>query len=335
MRTNIQTKCRRSVALVGLLLLLATVVSAQTIRIGSSAPENSPWGRALNRLAVEWREASNGRVRVQVFHNSIAGQEADMIRKMRIGQLQAIVITNVGLSSFSDQVMTLSMPLLIRNEAEYDYVFERVREELEEDIEDDGFRVMAWSSAGWIYPFGAQPIRTPDDMQRLKLAVSPEEQDLIKAYQLMGYQPVSISFQERLTGLVNGMANGHLSVPLLAAGFQWFGPTPYMLDLKIAPAPGAILLSERAYRRLPRDSRDELMAIARRMSDDLNGEIAELERTAIETMQEYGLTILEPNEAERELWVEELQSSYDVMLGLVFHDQMYRRISEHLDEFRN
>jgi TRAP-type C4-dicarboxylate transport system substrate-binding protein len=284
---------------------------------------------------VKWSDASDGRVRVQVFHNSIAGQEADMIRKMRIGQLQAVVVTNVGLSSFSDQIMTLSMPLLIRNDEEYDYVFERVQHELEAHIEDDGFRVMAWSSAGWIYPFAAQPIRTPADMRELKLAVSPEEQDLVKAYQLMGYQPVSISFQERLTGLASGMANGHLSVPLLAAGFQWFGATPYMLDLQIAPAPGAILLSERAYRRLPRDSRDELMAIARRMSDDLNGEIAELERTAIETMQEYGLTILEPTDAERELWVDELESSYDVMLGLVFHEEMYRRISEHLDEFRD
>jgi TRAP-type C4-dicarboxylate transport system substrate-binding protein len=317
-----------------LLLFVAAAVPAQSIRIGSAAPENSPWGRALNRLAVEWREASNGRVRVQVFHNSIAGQEADIIRKMRIGQLQAAVVTTVGLTAFSDRLMALSMPLLIRSDAEYNYVFDRVKDDLAADIEDDGFKVLAWSLAGWIYPFGANPIRTPGDLQQMKLAVSPEEQELIKAYQILGYQPVSIGFQERLTGLVNGMANAQITVPILAAGFQWFGATPYMLDLRISPAPGAILMSDRAYRRLPRDSRDELMEIAERISQELNSEIEELEQTAVETMKQYGLTILEPTEAERELWIDELSESYEVMLDLVFHEGMYRRIRGYLDEYR-
>ena len=108
----------RSAGLVLLFLLLAVSLSAQTIRVGSAAPENSPWGRALNRVAAEWERVSNGRLRVQVFHNSIAGTEADMVRKMRIGQLQAVVITSTGLSNFSDRAMTLSMPLLIRDQGE-------------------------------------------------------------------------------------------------------------------------------------------------------------------------------------------------------------------------
>ncbi|MFW5745244.1 MAG: hypothetical protein ACOC2D_18375, partial [Spirochaetota bacterium] len=63
--------------LILLLVAASVVVDAQVFRIGSAAPENSPWGRTLNRLAAEWQEISEGRVRVQVFHNAIAGDEAD------------------------------------------------------------------------------------------------------------------------------------------------------------------------------------------------------------------------------------------------------------------
>lgn len=321
--------------LTGAVLFLVTgLAGAQVIRIGSSAPENSPWGRALNRVAAEWQEISNGRVRVQVFHNNIAGVESDMLRKMRIGQLQAAVVTNTSLAAFTDRVMTLSMPLLIRSEEEYNYVFERLQPGLEAEIEDNGFKVLAWSLAGWVYPFADVAVRTPDDLRPLRLATSPEEQDLIRAYQVLGYQPVSISFPERLAGLVNNMADAHLTVPILAAGFQWFGATDHMTNIKIAPAPGAILMSDRAYRRLPEQYRDEMLAAAAEIAAGLNAEISALEQTALDTMVEFGLEIVEPTDAERAQWVEEFESAYGVMLGPVFHEDMYAEIAELLDEYR-
>jgi TRAP-type C4-dicarboxylate transport system substrate-binding protein len=311
------------------------MASAQVFRIGSAAPENSPWGRTLNRLAAEWQRISDGRVRVQVFHNSIAGDEADMVRKMRIGQLQSVVLTSTALSSFSDGVMTLSMPLLIRTQDEYDYVFDQVREDLEAQIADDGFRVLTWSTAGWIYVFSKNPVRTPRELQGLKLAASPEEMELVRAYQLMGYQPIPISYSERLAALANGMVNAYMTVPLLAAGFQWFGATPNMLDLRIGPAPGAILLSERAYRRLPSDVRDEMIARAREIASGLDEDILQLEQEAIDTMVDYGLNIVEPTQDEIELWIQELEDSYDVTLGLVFDEALYRRIDGLLDDYRS
>ena len=321
--------------LVLVLILVAVAGTAQTFRIGSAAPENSPWGRSLNRLAAEWERISNGRLRVQVFHNAIAGNEDDMVRKMRIGQLQAVVMTNTGLSVFSDRIMTLSMPLLIRTQDEYDYVFERVRGELEEEIEDDGFRVLGWSMAGWVYLFSADPVTNPEELRQVRIAASPEEMELVRAYQLMGYQAIPIPYTERLAGLVNGMANACITVPILAAGFQWFPATPNMLDLVIGPAPGAILISERAYRQLPANIRDELFAVAEEINAGLATDIAELEAEAIETMTDYGLSITRLTEAQRELWIEELQSSYDVTLGLVFDESFYHRIQELLDEYRN
>ena len=315
--------------------VIAVGASALTIRLGSAAPENSPWGRALNRIAAEWLQISDGRVRVQVFHNSVAGTEADMVRKMRIGQLQAVVMTSTGLSNFSDRSLTLSMPLLIRNQEEYEYVFERVEDDLAEDIREQGFHVMSWSVAGWMYFFSDREIHTPPELKAVKMAASPEEMKLVRAYQLMGYQPIPLPYAERLAGLTNGMANSYLTVPILAAGFQWFGPTPYMMNLQIGPAPGAVVMSDRAFRRLPRDIRDELFEAIEQVTAELDADIRVLEQEAIETMVQYGLHIVDLTDEEIDVWVEELQGSYDVTLGLVFHEEFYHRIQGLLDEYRS
>lgn len=317
------------------LLSVAATMPAQVFRIGSAAPENSPWGRSLNRIAAEWRRISDGRVRVQVFHNGIAGDEDDMVRKMRIGQLQAVVMTNTGISNYSDQLLTLSVPLLIRDQDEYDFVFERVKDSLEEDIAADGFRVLTWSTAGWLYFFSKTRLTTPEQLKDLKMAASQGEMELIRAYQLMGYQAIAVPYTERLAALAAGMVEAYLSVPILAAGFQWFATTPYMMDLKIGPAPGGILMSERAYRMLPADSRDEMIAFAQEVGAELNSDILELEETAIETMSEFGLNIISLSDAEREVWIDELEDSYEVMIGSVFDEPFYQRIRDLLSEYRN
>ena len=318
-----------------LLFVLAATVSAQTLRVGSPAPENSPWGRALNRVAAEWEQVSDGRIRVQIFHNSIAGTEADMVRKMRIGQLQAVVITATGLSNFSERSMTLSMPLLIRDQDEYTYVFSQVRQTLEADIRAEGFHVMAWSFSGWTHFFGRDAIRSPTDLREAKLAASPEEMELIRAYQLMGYQPIPLPYAERLAGLTNRMADAYLTVPILAAAFQWFAVTPNMTNLRISPVPAVVLMSDRAYRQLSPTLRDDLIAVIERVTAELDAEILALEQESIDAMVHYGLNIVDLTEDETNAWITELEGSYAVTLGLVFDEGLYRRIVDLLAEHRS
>ncbi len=331
------TNPRRAFAFFFAIILIGISAPAfgVTIRMASIAPENSPWGRALNRLAAEWNEISNGQVTLQVFHNSVAGDESDMLRKMRIGQLQAGVFSNVGMTALSDKVLTLSMPLLIRTEEEYDYVFRRVRSALDEEVENKGFVPLAWSLAGWLRFFSKEEIRDPEELQGVKLAASPDEMQLVRGYQLMGYQPIPIPHAERLATLTSGMANAHLTVPILAASFQWFGATPYMVSMKIGPAPGAIIMTRRAHAQLPRNMRDELLAAVEDVQDNYGQEIRDLEEEAIDTMTNYGLEIVELTQTEQDEWIQEFESSYEVMLGRVFDRDLYNRVREHLNEFRS
>jgi TRAP-type transport system periplasmic protein len=319
---------------IAMLVISAGTADAFTLKIASGAPESSPWGRALNRIAAEWREISGGQVTLQVFHNAIAGEENDIIRKMRIGQIQGALFTSSALALLSDEIFALSAPVLIRSDEELDYVFERLRPDIEESIEGNQFEVIGWSKAGWVKFFANEPIRRPSDLKDLTLAVADDQPQTARAFRRIGYEVVPVRQNALLTSLNSGMVDAFYASPIGAAGFQWFARAKNMLDLEVAPFLGSFVVTQRSWRRVPDDIKPDLVASVERRARELGTAVNELESEAVETMSEYGLNVIELSESERNVWFDEFERSLEVTVGTVFDEETYRRIQRYLDEYR-
>jgi len=327
---------KRHTVLVTLALFFCATLSlhALTIKVASGAPESSPWGQALNRMAAQWTQISGGQIQMQVFHNGIAGDENDMLRKMRIGQIQAAVFTSIGLNAIADEIMTLSMPLLIRSDDELDYVFSRVKDKLEASVERNRFKALAWSKAGWVRFFANTPLYTPDVLKSVKIAASGESPQLMQAFRLMGYQAIPVSQTELLTSLNSGMVDAFYASPIAAAGYQWFARAPNMLDLKAAPFLGGFIITEQTWRRIPDNIKPQLLDAVNKEVRKLDNAVQELEGKAISTMKSYGLSVTELTDEQRQLWFSEFEKSLNVTVGTVFDKDMYELIKSYLAEYR-
>ena len=308
---------RRIIAALFLLIASAGVLTAQEIKLASVAPEASPWGRALNELALQWRDISNGRIRVRVYHNAIAGDESDILRKMRIGQLQAAVLTSSGMKQVVPEVFSVSVPFMIGSEAELNHVMDRIRPELNEQFERNRLHVLAWTRAGWVHFFSKQPVTYPDDLKRQRLAADPGDPELLQAFRIMGYRPIPVPQQELLTSLNSGLVDSFYTSPLVAAGFQWFGLAPNMLDLKVAPFLGAIVITDAAWRRIPDSMKAALLRSSQSVADAIETEVNALENEALETMKRFGLTVQEVTPQVKSIWERDLAQYSDAMLDVL------------------
>ncbi len=301
------------------------------IKLASIAPQRSPWGEALDRLAGEWRSVTGGEVELRVYHNGVAGTESDMLSKLRLGQLQAGVVTSAGLSTLSPEVLSLSIPFLIRSDGDFNRAFAGTRELMEERIAKKGFTVLAWSKAGWLNFFSKKPVRTPADLKAMKLAAGVETDTLTNAFKTLGFQLVPIPINELITALNSGMVDSFFTSPLAAAGYQWFAVAPNMLNLRVAPFMGVIVITNAAWRRVPEKYRDRLMEITRKTGADLEGSIASLETSAMDVMKKNGLVLIDPTEEEIGLWKADMDAGVDKTLGPVFPRDMYEAIVKTLD----
>ncbi|MDR1238734.1 MAG: TRAP transporter substrate-binding protein DctP [Treponema sp.] len=305
-----------------------------TIKLASLVPENTPWGEAINRMAVEWARATNGEVELIVYHNGVAGSEADVLRKLRMNQIQAAMFTSIGLNAVTPEVMALSYPLLIHNNEELDVVLEKIRPELETRLERSGFTTLAWAKAGWVKIFSRAPVFSPAEMRRQKMASSPDELEMLQAFKTMGFQMVPVDLNDVLVSLNSGMLDAVYQSPVFVANLQVFAVAKNMSSLNLAPFMGSILMNEAAWRRIPDQHKEKIMQICKQIENEIEYSIARLEEDAITTMVKYGLQINTLSPAQEQDWYQEIDRHESALAGPVFNREIYIRIKSILTDYR-
>lgn len=306
---------------------------AQRIKLATLAPEGTSYYEALREMGDAWHEISNGSITVTIFPGGIAGDEGDIVRKMRIGQLQAAAITGGGISDITPTIRALQMPMMFSDYDELDYVRDRVSSKIEGAIAARGFRVLGWADAGWIYFFSQEPVVHPDDMKSMKLFTWTANTTFLEAWKDLGYQPVPMSATDIHLGLASKLINVIAVPPIGALSFQWFGLASHMTDLKFAPLVGAIMVTAKAWDQIPMDLRPQLEAAARETSEHLRG-ARNLNDQAIKVMQEHGLTVHPVPENIRAIWEERARAAYPRLVGNAIPADLVAEIESLRDEYR-
>src|SRR5262249_37714863 len=118
-------------------LLAACPVQAQgvVVKMATLVPDGSSWHLILKETADQWNKLSDGRVTVRLFAGGVAGDDPDVVRKMRLGTLQAGLLTSVGMAEIDKSVYALGVPLMYRSYEEVYHVLGKMRPRLEAALE--------------------------------------------------------------------------------------------------------------------------------------------------------------------------------------------------------
>jgi TRAP-type transport system periplasmic protein len=327
---------KRSAALLLACAALAVAIpaGALTIKMGSLAPTGSPWEAGLKAIAADWARLSDNTVTLKLYAGGIVGDEPDMIRKIRIGQLDAAAITSSGLNGIFSGVKALSFPLFLRTDEELAYVLGKMKPFFEREIERRGFRVVMWAPAGWVYYYTRDPVVTPEDLRKEKIWVWAGDPDEIQAWQSSGFRVVPLPATDIMTSLQGGMIDAIMASPLLAASNQWFGIAQNQTGLRLAPMYGAAVVSNTVWAKVPRDLQPKLIAAAQKAADALVPQLVKADEDAIAVMKKYGLKINPvPPEVVKD-WEQFVAKGFEVLIGKMFDRESLEMARGYLAEYR-
>ncbi len=319
--------------LFSLLLCAAVSAPALTIKLGSLAPVGSPWETAVRRIAAEWERISGGTVTVRIYAGGVAGDEPDMIRKMRIGTLNAGLMTVTGLQGIFNGLKTLSYPLLIRNDDELAAVLDYMKPFFDDELTRRGFKPVFWSPSGWVYFFSRAAVVTPADLRRQKLWVWSGDPDEVQAYQSAGFTTVTVASTDLMTSLQGGMVDALVTSPLIAASSQWFGIAGNMCAMKFAPLWGAEVVSTKTWAQVPPDLQPRLLEAAQRIANEMVPEIVKADGQAIDVMKKYGLKINTVPPAASTEWADLLQRTFAGLVGKTYDKDSFDRVTSFLQDY--
>lgn len=315
--------------------LARSPVSPQAIKLATLAPEGSPWYNILRDMAEDWTRATGGKVHFRIYPGGVAGDEPDMVRKMRIGQLHAAVFSGVGLTEIVSEVQALQMPMMLGSYEELDYVRDRLAPNLEALLEAKGFKVLNWGEAGWVHFFAQKPVVRPEDLKPLRLFAWATDSAYVEAWKDAGYNPVSLPANEIHTGLQSGLINVFVAPPIAALSFQWFGLAKHMTDLRWAPLIGAMVISKSKWQEIPEQMKPILLKSAHDTGVRFRTETRGLGDGPVEVMKKHGLVVHHVPPEVVVQWERSARAGYAKIVGKVVPAQMVSEVERLRDEYRS
>ncbi|MEJ2054458.1 MAG: TRAP transporter substrate-binding protein DctP [Calditrichaceae bacterium] len=255
------------------LLFISTAFSGDAVKIkfATVAPEGSTWMMVMDEYNKAVQEATNGQVKFQIYAGMVQGDEKDVLRKIRINQLQAGGFTGVGLGTILPEVRILDAPFLFRNYDEVDYIKNKFFDRFASNFEQKGFILLGWAEVGWVYVYTNKPVNNVKEFKGVKMWMwegDPLAEATFKAFDI---SPIPLPITDVLTSLQTGMIDGVYTSPLACIALQWYTKIKYMIDVPLTNSNGAALVSKRMFKKLTPDQQKALKDLGRQYFDKLTG----------------------------------------------------------------
>ena len=321
---------------VTLALLAPAPVRAEgmVVRLATLVPDGSVWHKVLRDMGDEWSRGTAGRVTLRIYPGGVAGDEPDMVRKMRVGQLQAAALTVDGLAAIDDSFNAFAVPMLFDSYPELFQVLDKMEPTLKQRLDAKGFVLLNWGHGGWVYFFSKQPVNSLGDLKKTKIFVWAGDDRMVQSWKNSGFQPVALAATDILPGLNTGMIDALPTTPLAAASLQWFRQTPYMADVGLGPLVGGLVVTKQAWNKISDADHAVLLKACARTEARLQSDVPSQDSASVREMQQRGLKVTHIRPAELVEWRKVADEFSSKMRGTIVPPEIMDLARRERDAFR-
>jgi len=291
------------IALIAIAMLLAStpanVFAMKLIRFATLAPEGSTWMVSMRQIDDEVRAATGGEVGFKFYPNMSMGDEKDVVRKIRLGQINGGGFTGFGLGEILPEIRILELPYLFETEAEIDCTFSLMEEHFRQGFESKGFIFLGWADVGWIYFMAQKPVASPADLGGAKVWMWEGDPLARTFYSELGKTPISLSVTDVMMSLQTGMVDAVYGSPLSTLVLQWFTRLKYISDIPFTNAVGAVLMDKATFDGLKPEHQQAVRDISKKRLRELVLKSRADNRNAYQQLVKEGLQVVVSTPSQR------------------------------------
>ncbi|WP_051217874.1 TRAP transporter substrate-binding protein [Nocardioides insulae] len=178
-------------------------------RLAETHPEDYPTTLGDKKFADLVREASDGRIDIQVFAGGQLGEESDVIEQVQMGSIEMTRVSSAPMTEFSSGMGLFGLPYIF-DDADHMWRFldDDSGQQLLGSMEDAGFKGLCYFDPGArSFYTREKAILTPADVKGQKFRVQESEViiDFIKA---LGGSPTPMDYGEVYSSLQSGLIDG-------------------------------------------------------------------------------------------------------------------------------
>ena len=288
------------------------------LKLAALVPEGTTWGKSLKQLAKEVEAATSGEVKMKVYYGGVAGDEPDVLRKIRIGQYHGGIFTGKTLGDISGDVRVMEMPFTFYgDQKKAGDVMQRLAPVFNESLKAKGFVNLGFYEIGLVYLVTTKKVSNLNELKGIKIW-SWEGDALVKAMlESLELVSVPLALPDVLSSLSTGIINASYAPPLGILALQWHTKIKYLVDFPSAFSMGALVVSNKAWSGIKPDHQQKIMALANKLVKEANDKSIAENEAARDALKKSGVEFVSfPKEdydrasALRSKVIEKVKNSY-------------------------
>ncbi len=325
----------RLTAACAVLALTASVASAgNTRRVATLAPQGSPWMQILEQGAADLESATNGRIVIKFYAGGVQGDEKDVVRKMRMGQLDGAALTVVGLSMIYPGIRVLQLPMMFESEDEVYYVRKKMWSHFRKAFAKKGFYLGEAGGAGWEYFYTNRAINGLDDFKKVKMWAWTDDMIVREFFDKVGIRAVPLSVPDLLGALKTGRVDGCYGAPLAAIALQWYNEITHATSVPMAYTVGAAVVRMDVHDKVSAEDQKTEKKIALRMAKAVRKRVKKDNKRSLKAMKKAGVVVVQSPPAMVDTMQSQAEKVWTEMVGKVYSQEELDMVLAYRNEYR-
>ena len=234
------------------------------IKMAAIAPQGTNIANAFEDLAKQVWEKTNHEVAFKIYWGGVQGDEKDVLRKMKLGQLQGGGFMGSTLGTIVPEVRVTEIPYVFWNSGEVDYVRSQLESGMTKQFADKGFVVLGWMDLGFVYSFSKVPITSLEVARKQKWWTMEGDPMGRAIFDALSISPISLYLSDVATALSTNLIDCAPATPFGAVAFRWYTRFKYMSSLPSTSILGATLINKDTWDKISPGSQKIILDIARK-----------------------------------------------------------------------
>lgn len=311
--------------------LIQTSAFAASIKVGLLAPEGTGWTKLLKKMNIDVKEATKGNVEFKIYYGGSQGDEQDVLRKIRVGQLQGGIFTGKTLGEISGDVRAVELPFTFNNNREKAYkTLQALAPSFNQSYEKNKFKSLGTFEIGQVYFVSQKKIKDLDAIKSLKIWSWDGDPVVNAMFETMNLVGVPLALPDVLSSLSTGIIDAAYAPGLGIIALQWNTKIKYVVDFPISYSVGAFLITQDAWSKISPADQKIVSDIGKKYESEINAANAKDNEDALKAMKSQGIEFIKFSDADVKVAQGYRKKMIEKLKGKVFSDAIFKKLEAEL-----
>ena len=282
-------------------LLFPSYMSAQTLKLGTIIPDDSVWTINLKKLSKEVKERTGGRVELKVYTGGVQGDEPDILRKIRVGQLQGGILTGTAMGNVYSDIRVMELPFNFADDRALALkALKGMGPYFVQGFANKGFKILGFYEQGKVYVISKRSIAGFEEMRKTKFWCWTGDELVSSMLKGLQFTPINLALTDVLPSLSTGLIDTAFGPPLGILALQWNTKVEFLLNYPVTYGFGALLLSQQAFSKVTKEDQKVLEELGQKYVLATNDEVVKGNDEALASMKKMGVKFVDLPKADLE-----------------------------------